>query len=145
MSQTYITDIHQALTDSCQPLPVFISSISAGFPSPAENYIERQLDLNELMIKHPSATFFVRVEGESMIGAGIRSGDLLVVDRSLEPSNGKIVIAILNGEFTVKRMIIEKKEITLVPENPAYSPVKIHPESDFRVWGVVTYVVHRIQ
>lgn len=123
-------------------LPLFIVPVKAGFPSPAEDYLEENLDLNEYLIKHPAATFFVRVDGDSMKGAGIHRGDILIVDRALEPSNGKIVVAIINGEFTVKRIRIEKEKILLEPENPRYVPIQVHPESDFEVWGVVTFVIH---
>lgn len=127
------------------PLPLFSSTVKAGFPSPADDFIEHQLDLNELIIQHPAATFFVRANGNSMLGAGIRSGDILVVDRSLTASNGKIVIALLNGEFTVKRLQVDPKGkgITLHSENEVYSPIEVPDESDFQVWGVVTYVIHR--
>jgi len=138
-----VVDIHQATINARQALPIFNHSIPAGFPSPADDYIEKQLDLNEFMIKHPSATFFVRVEGESMRDAGILSGDMLVVDRSLTPANGRIIVAILDGEFTVKRMVIEADQVYLAPENPDYSRIKIQPESLFQVWGVVTYVIHK--
>jgi DNA polymerase V len=125
------------------PLPFFLSKVQAGFPSPADDYIEKQLDLNELVIKHPSATFFVKVEGDSMCDAGILSGDVLVVDRSIEPSNGKIVVAVLNGEFTVKRIQIAAKGICLLPANAAFPVIEVSSESDFQVWGVVTYIIHK--
>lgn len=125
------------------PLPLFLSRIPAGFPSPAEDYIENQLDLNELIVKHPTATFFVRVEGESMREASINPGDILVVDRSLEAKSGKIIVALVDGEFTVKRLLINEGEITLQSENALYPSIKINPESDFQVWGVVTYVIHK--
>lgn len=133
------------LNPSQQYLPIFHENISAGFPSPAQDYIESGLDLNELMIKHPASTFFVRVDGDSMRGAGIFSGDILVVDRSLEASNGKIIVAIVNGEFTVKRLVIKKEGVQLVPANSAYPSINVHPDLDFQVWGVVTYVIHRPQ
>ncbi|KAF3361930.1 Protein UmuD [Chlamydiales bacterium STE3] len=136
-------EIYRATSDTSYLLPEFVSAIQAGFPSPAEDYIERSLDLNELMVKHPAATFFVRVEGDSMKDAHIQSGDILVVDRALEPTNGKIVVAIVNGEFTVKRLKIAKDGVFLVPENNAYPALKIHSETDFQVWGVVTYVIHK--
>lgn len=123
-------------------LPLFIVPVKAGFPSPAEDYLEENLDLNEYLIKHPAATFFVRVDGDSMKGAGIHRGDILIVDRALEASNGKIVVAIINGEFTVKRIRIEKEKILLEPENPRYVPIEVQPESDFEVWGIVTFVIH---
>jgi DNA polymerase V len=124
-------------------LPLFAMPVKAGFPSPAEDYLDKNLDLNEHLIQHPAATFFVRVDGDSMIGAGIHPGDILIVDKSLESSNGKIVIAILNGEFTVKRIRIEMGKVFLDPENPKFQPIPIHPNCDFRIWGVVTYVIHK--
>jgi DNA polymerase V len=127
-------------------LPAFLEGgIPAGFPSQAEDCVENSLDLNELMIQHPTATFFVRVSGDSMRGAGIQEGDILVVDRSLETVSGKIVIAILNGEFTVKRFISNASGVYLVAENSRYPALKIEPESDFQVWGVVTYVIHKAE
>ncbi len=128
---------------STDTIPYYDYGVPAGFPSIAEDYIEQALNLNELVVKHPAATFFVRVEGESMQGAGIFTGDILVVDRSLFPSSGQIVIALLNGEFTVKRLKKEKQRILLVAEHPSYAPIIVSEESDFQVWGVVTYVIHR--
>jgi DNA polymerase V len=126
-------------------LPLFLDAISAGFPSPAEDEIEEKLDLNELLIKHPSATFFLRVAGSSMIKAGIHPNDILIVDRSLEPANGKIVIASVNGELTVKRLRWVGDTIQLVAENDAYPPITINDEEiDFRIWGVVTNVIHAL-
>lgn len=124
-------------------LPLFSVPVRAGFPSPAEDYLEQNLDLNEHLIQHPAATFFVRVEGDSMRGAGIHKGDILIVDRALETSNGKIVVAVINGEFTVKRIRIAENRVFLEPENPQYSSMEVPPESDFRVWGIVTYVIHK--
>lgn len=136
-------DMAQAVQKKAAAHPLASSSVQAGFPSPADNHIENQLDLNELLIQHPAATFYVRVEGDSMLNAGIHSGDILVVDRSLNPSNGKIVIAILNGEFTVKRFLLKKNRVVLAAENPAYSDIPISENSDFQVWGVVTFVIHK--
>lgn len=116
--------------------------VTAGFPSPAEDYIEGKLDLNKHLIKHPAATFFVRVAGDSMIDAGIHPGDILIVDRSLEPANKKVVIAIIDGELTVKRIRINKGRIYLIPENKKYKPIEIEKEMDFDIWGVVTNVIH---
>lgn len=104
--------------------------------------IDQALDLNSLLISHPAATFFVRVEGESMEGAGILSGDLLIVDRSLEATHGKIVVAILGGEFTVKRLIKRAGKIFLAAEHAAYAPIEVEAGTDFQVWGVVTYIIH---
>ena len=128
-----------------QRLPLFVTSISAGFPSPADDYIDKTLDLNEFLIRHPAATFFVRVSGDSMIDAGIHSGDILIVDRAEEVTSNKIVIAVLNGELTVKRLRKEKDAIYLVPENGEYSPIKITPEMQFEVWGVVIHVIHPVK
>ena len=118
--------------------------ISAGFPSPAEDYIDNHLDLNEYLIKHPSATFFVRVEGDSMIKAGIHHGDILIVDRSLEPAHKKIIVAVINGELTVKRIHRTHDTLFLVPENDHFERIGITEEMDFQVWGVVTHVIHSI-
>lgn len=126
-------------------LPIFSAAVQAGFPSPAEDHIEKRLDLNELVVRHPTATFFVRVEGESMSDANIHSGDILVVDRSLQPSHGKIVIAIIDGEFTVKRLRITAGGVFLMPENPKYPEIKIEPGTEFQIWGTVTYVIHKAQ
>lgn len=125
-------------------VPLYQDKISAGFPSAGDDSVEERLDLNELLIKHPAATFFLRVSGNSMIGAGIHEGDILIVDRSLKPGHGKIVIASLNGELTVKRLFIEGGKIKLVAENAAYPPIDISEEIDFRVWGVVTNVIHSV-
>ena len=125
-------------------IPFFIESVRAGFPSPAQDYIERTLDLNELCIKHPSATFFVRAEGDSMIQAGIFTGDVLVVDRSLQPRDRDIVIASVGGEFTVKRLGLLPFP-ALHAENPDYEPIKIDTEDGVEVFGVVTNVIHPLR
>jgi DNA polymerase V len=123
-------------------LPLYLAKIQAGFPSPAEDYIDRKLDLNEHLVKHPSATFFVKVQGDSMINAGIHSGDTLIVDRSLEPADKKIVIAVINGDMTVKRIKKLKGRLYLMPENDAFKPLEITEGSDFQIWGIVTSVIH---
>ncbi|MEO0949384.1 MAG: translesion error-prone DNA polymerase V autoproteolytic subunit [Cyanobacteria bacterium J06641_5] len=129
---------------SC-PLPSYTSRVSAGFPSPAEDYIEQSLDLNELLIQHPSSSFFLRVEGNSMIGAGIGDGDLLLVDRAVEPTNGRIVIAVIDGELTVKRLCYTQAgQPYLYPENPDYPPINISEETDCHLWGVVTNVIKAV-
>lgn len=124
-------------------IPFFVVPVQAGFPSPADDYREQNLNLNEYLIPHPASTFFVRVEGNSMCNAGIHSGDILIVDRSLEPTNGKIVIAVVNSEFTVKRIRIEQNRLYLEPANPNFSSIEISPQSDFQIWGVATYVIHK--
>lgn len=123
-------------------IPLFTGKVAAGFPSPADDYIEKTLDLNDLLIQKPAATFFVRAEGESMLGAGIHPNDILVVDRSLEPTIGKIVICALNGELTVKRLKSIDKEIILGAENPDYADIIVQEYIDLVIWGVVTNVIH---
>lgn len=122
--------------------PLFLSSVEAGFGSFAEDGVDKKLDLNEYLIQRPAATFFVRVSGDSMQGAGIFKGDLLIVDRSLDSKNNEIVIAYVNGEFTVKRLKKIEKTLWLYPENPKFQPLKIEKEWDFEIWGVVTFVIH---
>lgn len=123
-------------------IPLFNGKVSAGFPSPADDYIEKTLDLNDLLIQKPAATFFVRAEGESMLGAGIHPNDILVVDRSLEPVIGKIVICALNGELTVKRLKSIGEELVLGAENPAYADIIVQEYIELVIWGVVTNVIH---
>lgn len=124
--------------------PLFVCRVSAGFPSPADDYIEGRLDLNELMVANPAATFFVRVAGDSMTGAGIHHNDILVVDRSLEPVNGKVVIAVVNGELTVKRLIKHGDVLRLVAENSDYPEIDLTEGTTCEIWGVVVFVVHAL-
>jgi DNA polymerase V len=124
-------------------LPLFESKVSAGFPSPAEEYLQRPLDIGRLLVRNPASTFFIRVMGDSMVGAGINDGDLLVIDRSITPENKSIVLAIVDGEFTVKRLCKKGDQVYLKPENPKYSAIQITDLMQFEVWGVVTYVIHR--
>lgn len=124
-------------------LPLLLSLIPAGFPSPAEDYIDQHLDLNDHLVSHPAATFFVRVVGESMAGDNIQPGDILVVDRALDAVNGRIVIAVVDGDFTVKRLRRKNGRIFLEPANHAFKSVEITPEMDFEVWGVVTFIIHK--
>jgi len=141
-----ITILGQLYLDDDQPqlkLPLYGERISAGFPSPADDYIESALDLNSMLVKNKAATFLVRVSGDSMIDAGIRDGDVLVVDRSEEAVHGKIVIAVLDGELTVKRLHLKDGACMLVPENPSFQPIRINSEQDLHVWGVVTGVVRK--
>ncbi len=128
----------------CLSLPLFLDSIPAGFPSPADDYIDRTLDLNELLIRHPAATFFVRVAGNSMVGAGIHSGDILVVDRALPAEHNRIVIASINGELTVKRLVKQNGKLYLMPENDGFEPMEVTSEMQFEIWGVVAHVVHSL-
>lgn len=124
--------------------PLMLSRVAAGFPSPADDYIDRSLDLNDHIVKHPAATFYVRASGESMLGAGVHDGDLLVVDRALDPRPGRVVIAAVDGELTVKRLVREGGRLLLAPENAAYPPLDITGREDVEVWGVVTHVVHAL-
>jgi DNA polymerase V len=119
--------------------------VKAGFPSPAEDYIEDRLDLNEHLIKHPNATFFVRVSGESMLNAGIQDGDTLVVDKSLDARDGDIVVAALDGEFTVKRLVYRNSRPWLIPCNPEYADIELTDDIETVIWGVVTSVVHKFR
>ncbi|MBA3814667.1 MAG: translesion error-prone DNA polymerase V autoproteolytic subunit [Alphaproteobacteria bacterium] len=123
-------------------LPLFQSRIQAGFPSPCGDFKERSLDLNEPLVSHKAATFFMRVTGDSMTGVGIFPGDLLIVDRSLNPISGKVVIAVLNGEMTLKRLEKSKEGFLLCAENNRYEDIKVREEDDFSIWGVVTNVIH---
>ncbi len=134
-------DIFSADTDSELNLPFVNEGISAGFPSPALDFVDLSIDLNKHLIKHPSATFYGRVKGESLKNAGISDGDLLVIDRSLEPINGKIAVCFIDGEFTAKRIKKSKLELWLMPENDDYDPIKITEDNYFVVWGVVTHVI----
>jgi len=132
-------------TGSSTLLPLAGSPVQAGFPSPADDYIEARLDLNEHLVPHPNATFFVRVSGESMIEAGIRDGAVLVVDRSLEAQHQDIVVAALDGEFTVKQLVYRGELPWLVPCNPTFSDIRIDEDMDAAVWGVVTAVINRFR
>jgi DNA polymerase V len=123
-------------------LPLFTGKVAAGFPSPADDYVEKTLDLNELLVQKPAATFFARAQGESMLGAGIHPNDILIIDRSLKPVPGKIVICALNGDLVVKRLKQRKGEWILASENPAYPDIAIQEELDMVVWGIVTNVIH---
>lgn len=124
-------------------LPLYSSTVRAGFPSPADDHIESYLDLNQHFIKNPAATFFVIASGDSMTGAGIQSGDMLVVDRSLEATQGKIVIAAIDGELTVKRLSLQGGRVQLLPENEHYAPIDITDEQDLVIWGVVTQIIRQ--
>lgn len=126
-------------------IPFYSSTVRAGFPSPADDYIESYLDLNEHLIDHPAATFMVRASGDSMLGVGIHDGDLLVVDRSLEAAHGRIVIAAVDGELTVKRLSLRAGRVQLIAENNAYPPIDITDEQDMVIWGVVKHVIHSLE
>ena len=124
-------------------LPLAGTAIAAGFPSPAEEYVEIALDLNKELIKHPASTFYARVKGGSMVDAGIQDGDLLVIDKALEPKEGSIAVCYLDGEFTVKRLAVREECVYLMPANAEFKPIKITEENDFLVWGLVANVIHK--
>ena len=125
-------------------IPLAESSVHAGFPSPADDFLEGSLDLNSLVIKHPEATFFARVEGDSMQDEGIAEGDILVVDKAIEPFDGCLAVAYVEGEFTLKRVRMEPDRILLVPANPKYPVIEIAAGQDFAVWGVVRWIIKQV-
>jgi DNA polymerase V len=136
-------EIFSVDTETDMELPILPFQISAGFPSPALDFVDLSIDLNKQLIEHPSATYYGRVKGESMKDAGINDGDLLVIDKSIEPVDGKIAVCYLDGEFTLKRIKITKKELWLMPENEAYKPIKIEEGNNLTIWGIVTYIIKK--
>ena len=124
-------------------VPMYGDAVPAGFPSPADDYLDMDLNLHDYLVQHPSATFCVKAIGDSMIDAGIQSSDVMVVDRALTPKNNDIVLAVVNGEFTVKRIKKNDEELYLMPANENYRPMKIREDMDFQVWGVVTFIIHK--
>jgi DNA polymerase V len=137
-----ITHVYSLDSSNHTAIPLAHAYVAAGFPSPADDYIEKNLDLNEYLINNPAATFFVKVSGDSMIDTGIHHGDILVVDRSLDADPGRVVIAVVDGEMLVKRLRIIQQRFVLMAENKDYPPVEITRSTDFSVWGVATYVIH---
>lgn len=136
-----IIDIFSADTETELKLPFVDEGISAGFPSPASDFIDLTIDLNKHLIKHPSSTFYGRVKGFSLKNAGISDNDLLIIDRSIEPTNGKIAVCYIDGEFTAKRLKVEKNQVWLMPENEDYQPIKITEGNELIIWGIVTHVI----
>jgi len=134
-------EIFNALTETELELPFVDAGISAGFPSPALDFVEMTIDMNKFLVKNPSATFYGRVKGISLSDIGIDDGDILVIDRSLEPGNGKLAVCCIDDEFTAKRIKVDKTGIWLLPENEHYKPIRVNPESNFIVWGIVTFVI----
>ena len=137
-----ITDLFKFSKDQNIAVPIFIDKVSAGFPSPASDYTERKLDLNEYLVSNPVATFIVKANGTSMIDVNIQSGDLLIVDKSLTPKNNSIVIASIFGDLTIKKLKKKQGLIFLVPSNSNYPSFEVKEEMDCFIWGVVTYVIH---
>jgi len=142
--KTVVEEVFTADQSTDVELPLAEVSVQAGFPSPAEDYIEDRLDLNEHLIEHPAATYFVRVAGTSMVDAGIHDGDILVVDRAIEPVDGKVVVASLNGNLSVKRLRKNDGSVYLKAENEEYEDIEITPHNELKVWGVVTHVIHPV-
>lgn len=136
--------INQLEKEPTQPLLLYDCKVSAGFPSPAQDDLAEALDLNKYLIKHPATTFLVRVSGHSMINAGIHENDILIVDRSIQPKDSKIVVAAIDGQLTVKRLQIKQGKPFLVAENPAYAPIELREGSDLLIWGVVVTVIHAV-
>jgi len=140
-----ISKIHSLSKKGFKRIPLYNTSVAAGFPSPAEDHTDIKLDLNEHLISHPSATFYIYVKGHSMKNAGIYDGDLMIVDRAVEPSMKSIVVAVIDGEFTVKRISRLNNKLYLLPDNNEYSPIEIKESSNFQIWGVVIYTIHKPQ
>lgn len=136
-------DIFPAEVSTPLPLPLADEGIRAGFPSPAQDFMDVAIDLNKELIKHPSSTFYGRVRGDSMIDAGVSDGDILVIDRSIEPNDGDMAVCYIDGEFTIKYIRMEKDIIWLVPANRKYEPVKVTPANNFLIWGIVTYSIRK--
>lgn len=136
-------EVHKIDVSSTLPLQFADEGIRAGFPSPAQDYMEQAIDLNKEIVKHPASTFYGRVVGNSMSGEGIDDGDILVIDKSLELIDGDLAVCFINGEFTVKRVKLEKDFAWLVPSNPDYQPIKVTKDDEFTIWGIVTYTVKK--
>lgn len=148
MSKTdFSLEIFRPDISSRLPLPYAEMGIQAGFPSPAQDYLSESIDLNHELIRHPAATFYARVDGDSMIDEGIESGDILVIDRMLEPGDGDLAVCCLDGDFTLKRIRLSQGQVWLIPANEAFDPILVTPSNRFEVWGVVTYTIkqHRRQ
>lgn len=140
-----VLDVFSADCNSFLPLPYVDGGISAGFPSPAADYLDLTIDLNRELVEHPSSTFYARVKGRSMQDAGIQDGDVLVVDRSLTAKNGDIAVAYLNGDFTVKRLRFSGNTCFLLPANKDFPKIEVSENDDFRIWGVVTFVIKNVR
>lgn len=136
-------DIFTADTSSSLPLPYAEDGIQAGFPSPARDHISETIDLNRELVRNPASTFYGRVSGDSMIEEGIEDGDVIVIDRSLEPQEGDLTVCCIDGEFTLKRLHLEKDCVWLIPSNETFDPILVTPDDRFIVWGVVTYTIKR--
>jgi len=136
--------LYKAKAKSDYRQPLIEGGIAAGFPSPADDFAEVRISLDESLVKNRAATFYARVSGESMVDAGLDDGDLLVIDRSLEPKDNKIAVCFIDGEFTVKRIKLEGAQLYLMPENKNYKPIEVTEENNLLIWGIVTYVIKKV-
>ena len=143
MNKKPTLEIFKAEIGSELVLPIADGGIKAGFPSPAQDFLDLAIDLNKELIKHPASTFYGRVKGDSMIDAGIYDGDILIIDKSLDPRDGDMAVCYIDGEFTIKHIKIEKKAIWLIPANEQYQPIKVTEDNDFLIWGIVTYSIKK--
>lgn len=143
LADSSVLEFYSANTNSSMELPLVDGGIAAGFPSPAQDYIDLKIDLNKELIDNPSSTFYARVKGTSMIDAGISDGDILVIDKSLEPRDGDTAVCFIDGEFTLKFIKIEPDAVFLVPANPKFSPIKVTEDNNFCIWGIVTYSIKK--
>lgn len=143
MSKNKLTFFHPDLENPIE-LPFISAGIKAGFPSPAADFDETKISLDTVVVKNRESTFYAKASGTSMTGAGIDDGDILVIDRSLEPGNNKVAVCFLDGEFTVKRIKVSKEEMLLMPENKSFEPIKITEENQLIIWGIVTYVIKKM-
>ena len=143
MSKNKLTFFRPDLDNPIE-LPFITAGIKAGFPSPAADFDETKISLDAVLVKNREATFYAKASGTSMIGAGIDDGDIMVIDRSLEPKNNKIAVCFLDGEFTVKRIKVTKEEVFLMPENKLFDPIKVTEENQLIIWGIVTYVIKKV-
>lgn len=141
LHSAHTIDFFSASTDTILPIPLIDTGISAGFPSPADDFMESSIDLNRELIKNPSATFYGRVKGNSMKDLGIHNGDLLIIDKSMRPENDKVAVCYVDGEFTLKKIRLEKDCCWLIPANEEYQPIKVTAENEFMVWGIVIHVI----
>lgn len=143
MDKPVTIEIFKAETDIELALPIADEGIKAGFPSPAQDFMDLAIDLNKELVKHPAATFYGRVKGDSMVDAGIYDGDILIIDKSLDPRDGDMAVCYIDGEFTIKHIKIEKDVIWLIPANEKYQPIKVTEDNDFLIWGIVTYSIKK--
>lgn len=139
-----IGQITEPCSESLVWLPLFSVAIAAGFPSPADDHLEAHLDLNRYLISQPTATFFMRFEGEPMLESGLQQGDLLIVDRSIAPTDSKIVVAAIDGDLVVRRVQRNRRQLQLLSENPSCQTISITKDTEFQIWGVVTYVIRNL-